>query len=85
MGVCVKECEGPNTPQIFSYLVSTKGLVLITCLSLAVTVCFHFNVILIVPDYVYFFNKIFFVCLRVCGRVRNCVGVFGSVKKCLRA
>ena len=27
----------PNTPQIFSYLVSTKGLELITCLSLAVT------------------------------------------------
>ena len=35
------------------------------------TVCFHFTVILIVPDYVYFFNKIclfLFVCFDIINK-----------------
>ena len=56
----------PDTPQIFSCLVSTKGLEFITTKQVSLycnTICFNFTVIPIVPDYVYFFNK---VCLCVC-------------------
>ena len=46
----------PNTLQIFSYLVSTKGLELITCLSLAVTLSVFISMLFSLYQIMYIFS-----------------------------